>query len=422
MTGLGDLRFEGYGYEELAEQLDLLRGGPGAESLHRAVTALLRIAKGLAQIDHDLRQQLMSIGVYWEGAAADQGVQATQNASVFASDAVPNVAQSAGGVSQQGDSFSTTRNAAPDGQDLRGATQTTFVDRTLGAFGLTTDHAAEVERTRAAHQQAAAAMNNYARGSQSALNNFQALPIPPGLNLVSQSTTPQGVTSPGSVTTGQSAYTPGGSTGGFGMPGAVTTGPGGQVGSFSGTPGVGGFSPVEGGLQPGTPGTPGVPGIPGTPVGGRVSGVGPVVPGFPGMPNSVSGMNGIRPGFPGGLMGDIAAVAGIAGAGGAGAAAGASLEKDRLVRGGKGAVEGSEASRRMSALAEAPEEQARAARNAERLAGGKAGRSSSLMQPAAGAGVNGEEDDEHVRKYGIDSEDVFGDERLVVAPVLGEDD
>ncbi|MDQ3402440.1 MAG: hypothetical protein M3548_03475 [Actinomycetota bacterium] len=45
------------------------------------------------------------------------------------------------------------------------------------------------------------------------------------------------------------------------------------------------------------------------------------------------------------------------------------------------------------------------------------------MQPAAGgASASGEEDGEHVRKYGIDSEDVFGDERLVIAPVLGQDD
>ncbi|HVK20278.1 MAG TPA: hypothetical protein VM677_02850 [Actinokineospora sp.] len=45
------------------------------------------------------------------------------------------------------------------------------------------------------------------------------------------------------------------------------------------------------------------------------------------------------------------------------------------------------------------------------------------MQPAAaGAGAPGEDDDEHVRKYGIDSDDVFGDDRLVIPPVLGQDD
>ena len=44
------------------------------------------------------------------------------------------------------------------------------------------------------------------------------------------------------------------------------------------------------------------------------------------------------------------------------------------------------------------------------------------MSPAAGgARGEGEEDGEHVRKYGVDSDDVFGDERMVVQAVIGED-
>ncbi|ANZ37302.1 hypothetical protein BBK82_15780 [Lentzea guizhouensis] len=46
----------------------------------------------------------------------------------------------------------------------------------------------------------------------------------------------------------------------------------------------------------------------------------------------------------------------------------------------------------------------------------------SLMSPAAGAAKGeGDEDTEHVRKYGVDSDDVFGDERMVVQSVIGEE-
>jgi hypothetical protein len=61
-------------------------------------------------------------------------------------------------------------------------------------------------------------------------------------------------------------------------------------------------------------------------------------------------------------------------------------------------------------------------RNAEKY-GAKTGRAggSPFMQPAAGS-AKGEDDGEHVRKYGIDSGDVFEDERLIAPSLIGEDD
>jgi hypothetical protein len=47
------------------------------------------------------------------------------------------------------------------------------------------------------------------------------------------------------------------------------------------------------------------------------------------------------------------------------------------------------------------------------------------MQPAAaGAGRNaeGEEDQEHVRRYGVESSDVFDDDRVVAPESIGDDD
>jgi hypothetical protein len=44
------------------------------------------------------------------------------------------------------------------------------------------------------------------------------------------------------------------------------------------------------------------------------------------------------------------------------------------------------------------------------------------MSPAASAAKGeGEEDGEHVRKYGVDSDEMFGDDRMVVQSVIGED-
>ncbi|SES27565.1 PPE domain-containing protein [Actinokineospora terrae] len=412
-SGLADLRFEGYDYDALADQVDRLRQGPGSESLFKAVRALMQIADGLADTDRALREELAKIGVEWQGAAADGGVEATKQSSVYAADAVPTVAHSAGGVSEQGDTFSTTRNSAPDGSQLRGATQMNMWDKGMGLVGHTTPHAAEVQRTQAARQQAIGSMNDYARGSQNALGNFQNLPVPPAVGVGTQQPGSKGTTGVQSFHGGQDPFTPtgGGSTNrpqlGTPLPGNFT-----------------GASPIHSGPAP-TVGLNPVPGTSQLPALGRVSGIGPVMPPMGGLPVATNALNVFRTGFSGQLMGEIATAAGIAGAGGAGAAAGSALEKDKVVRGGstQGPQSGQGKQRPVSPIAGAPEEEARAARSAEKIGGSKSGKpASSLMQPAAGAAANGEDDEEHVRKYGIDSEDLFGDDRLVIAPVLGEDD
>ncbi|MFC7618311.1 hypothetical protein ACFQV2_38030 [Actinokineospora soli] len=144
------------------------------------------------------------------------------------------------------------------------------------------------------------------------------------------------------------------------------------------------------------------------------------MPGVPGL--SPAGPAPLPPRlFPIGLVSDMSAIAGIAGATAGGAAAGAALPKDKLVRGGKAPVDGPDGRAARGLVAGAPDEQVRAARTAERLGGGAGRSGSSLMSPAA-ASAPGEDDDEHVRKYGIDSDDVFTDGRLVIDAVLGGED
>jgi len=73
-------------------------------------------------------------------------------------------------------------------------------------------------------------------------------------------------------------------------------------------------------------------------------------------------------------------------------------------------------------LAAEPAEEARSVRNAERY-GAKPGRpgGGSLLQPATG-GAPEERDGEHVRKFGVESGDLFEDGRLTSPASIGDED
>jgi hypothetical protein len=387
--GLAELRFEGRSNEELAGQVDGLRDGSGAETLDGAVRALLRLADGLTETDTRLREQLEEIGVTWTGEAAGGGTNATENASVFAEDAHGPVRDSADGVDSQGTSFSNTRNGAPESGTLRGPTEESLGDKVAGFFGHTTDHASDVRATNAARDQAVDGLNGYRDSSSSALQNSQALPVPPGINLNAQPVEQQ------LDTTAVQSASPGG---GLALAGG---GPGG--GAAAGGP------PVPGG---------GGGGLLGSTNPGPTTGLGPL--------NATGQAPTVPGGGPGGLRlpvnplaaAEAAALMGAGGASGAGVAA----DGERTTRGGSAGGGARTPGKGASPLASAPAEEARAARNAERF-GARTGRPGSpLMQPAAAGRHEGEDDQEHVRRYGIDSGDVFEDERVVAPESIGDED
>src|SRR2546430_3340258 len=159
--GLSDLRFEGYSNDKLAGQVDGLRNGVGAQSLHDAARALVTLAGALSDTDAALRKQLQELGVSWQGQAADSGVQATKTASVYADQAVTPVTESAAGVATQGGSFTHTRNSAPDSAALRGPSCQSGFDQAMGLLGHTTDHARDVQATNEARARAVAGLNGY---------------------------------------------------------------------------------------------------------------------------------------------------------------------------------------------------------------------------------------------------------------------
>jgi len=392
--GLKDLRFVGYTNEALAEQVDGLRNGPGPQTLHDAMSALVKMALGLHETDSTLRQQLAAIGVNWQGEAADSGTSATEGAAIYAQDAVDPTIDSAKGVGSQGETFSTTKNGAPDSGTLRGPTEENGFDQFAGFFGHTTDHAKDVKATNAARDAAVDSMSGYQANSSDALGRSQALPVPPGINLVAQPVDTS--TNISSV----SAYSP---TGGYNPGGGSPSGLAPGSGTGGGLP----PSPTTGGTPPLT-GTPPVTG------GGPLPGGGPLTTG-PGGPLSPA----LRAANPM-LMAEAATMMGAGGATGAGAGA----ERERLARAGgsggaKAPVKGG------VPIGAAPEEESRAARNAERF-GARSGRpAGSIMQPAAAGGgrnAEGEDDQEHVRRYGVESSDVFDDDRVVAPESIGDDD
>lgn len=403
--GLSNLRFEGYSNEDLARQVDGLRDGAGSETMRNAVRALVSLADGLADTDRTLREQLREVGVNWQGAAAEEGAAATQSASIYAEQATDPVVDSAKGVDMQGDSYANTRNSAPDSSTLRGPSEENFGDRVAGLFGHTTDHAKDVRATNQARDQAIDGLSGYQSSSSDALARSQALPVPPGMNLVAQPAEQElGVT-------GAAGYNAGG-PGGLGPSGA---GPG-PAGGGPSVPGGGPGGPGGGPL----PTTGGPPLGDGTP--GRQFGVGnPLGPNA--LPTGANpGLGALRAPLNPLLMGEAAAMMGAGGAGGAGANA----ERDRTIRGGTGGAAGNAKAPtpgRSVPIGSVPDDEARAARNAEKF-GARSGRpASSIMQPAAAGGrsADGEDDKEHVRRYGIDSGDVFDDERVVAPESIGDE-
>jgi hypothetical protein len=266
----------------------------------------------------------------------------------------------------------------------------------MGIFGHTTDHAQQVKETNASRQQAIDAMNGYQVGSSAALGQAQTLPVPPGMNLRAQ---------PVDTSTHISSVSGFSSTAGLNP----TGGPAGGSTSFipGTTGGPGGTSPIP---------TTGGPNPPFTP--GPITGTGPL-PGTPSFPTTATPLPAaLRAAANPLLMADATTALGAGGASGAGAGA----ENERLTRNPANRG-GASAGKNGTPLGTAPEEEARAARNAERF-GAKAGRpGSSLMQPAAaGKKEEGEEDQEHVRRYGVESSDVFDDERVVAPESIGDDD
>ncbi|KOV75527.1 hypothetical protein [Nocardia sp. NRRL S-836] len=420
---LNDWNFEGWSNQDLANEVQKLSSTTVVSRFSEASEALRTLANSLESIDQTIRAQLKELEIEWGGAAGERshakhdvvaaGIDGSSEASNDNSQA----------IIQQGESTSQARHSTPPSETLRGDTERNFGDKVVGLVGIETDHAAEVAATNRARQQAIDSMNGYVEGSRGALENFR--PPPPAPDIVVSSAA---VSSP-----------PVGPT--VGLPNSTPPG-------IHGTPGTAGF--------PGTPGSPGSPGVPVGPTPNIPGGTTGIIPGTP-TPGPLATGPGLPKPFgsplPVATSAATAAAAGLAGA--AGNARGAQVvgggrgpsqapktpitstgpkgAPSTIGAGGKGGAggpggAGTGAAGKGVPGSATPGGAAGVGPEANRpgAAGGKGGvggkGAGSLMSPAAGAAKGeGEEDGEHVRKYGVDSDDVFGDERMVVQSVIGEE-
>ncbi|MBB5806538.1 hypothetical protein F4560_006306 [Saccharothrix ecbatanensis] len=425
MTGfreIKDFRFQGYDNPGLAALVEQFKSGDAAQKFSSASHALRQLAATLDETDETLRTELKKLGIDWQGAAGENAGQAVTVSADVATTGTEAAQQNSQATAVQGANHSQTRNSMPEPQKLRGDTDTNFMDDVGGFFGYETDHAQEVKATQAAREQTIRGLDQYTDASRDALNQYQGMNKPPQFDVTtasSVSTPVAPVVQPGGGVPGVTGGLPGG-----GVPGGTGYTPGGTVGLPPQVPGQlpGGSTGL---LPPGTTGVP--PVVPPTALGkavpsnlglglglGLTAGLGlglaatqargsrlvrnpsTAVPGggkAPDGPGSGKGTGGGTGGAGGGKGGAPGAPIPLTGKSGISATIGAIDPDERLHgRGGAGA------------------------------AAGKAGVGGSMMQPAATAkGGPGEEDGEHVRKYGVDSDDVFGDERMVVQSVIGDE-
>ncbi|TKG73123.1 PPE domain-containing protein [Prauserella endophytica] len=216
--------------------------------------------------------------------------------------------------------------------------------------------------------------------------------------------------------------TPGGQT--TGVPGSTGTVPpaAGVVGTKNpGTPATGGPgasvpppAAAAGGVV-GKPATPGAGGSDEQPLAkGKSFGSAPQ-PGTPAGTVSSGGFTGTPRG--GASLNDLGAGAAALGAGGvAGALSG---DNDRKGRGVGRSAPGATRSPHQLAIGDLPEEEERAQRNSERLSPRSEKQRGGYLEKAAPQ--DGEEDASHVRRYGVDDQDLFTDQRMVSPDVIGDD-
>ncbi|HEX7304570.1 PPE domain-containing protein, partial [Lentzea sp.] len=222
---LTDWNFDGWSNQDLAAEVQKLNSSTVTAEFSEASAALRDLAGKLDAADSAVQAELRRLSIHWGGSAAEKGQSQTKVVADDLNDGSQASQQNSKAITQQGESTSTARYSTPPSQDLRGDTEQNFGDKVAGFVGIETDHAAEVEATNRARQQAIDSLNGYVSGSQGSLDGFRAPNQPADMVVSSAAVTPSMSSS-------------------VGQP---------QVGA-PGVPGGPGFT--------GLPGSPGAPGVP----------------------------------------------------------------------------------------------------------------------------------------------------------------
>ncbi|WP_199440396.1 PPE domain-containing protein [Umezawaea beigongshangensis] len=470
---MGDYRWRGYTHEELHK---MINSGPGSAASRPLVDQWGSLSDVLEDIDRSIHKGLEKVGAKWEGQAAEGAQSSLSALGQWAADAQQGSDTMKTSAQLQGEYISDARKEMPE--PLRVTTEAPGVgDYALGAlggaFGIThvvqqqADHEAQEAAQDNAEHKAVEVMNNYESSSE--WNRTTLGEFVPSPSVVVESPMPQGLGDPGTGTgtgrdgavdvptqTGDTTGSkptwtppPGGppatpppptTTPPTTTPPPTTTDPGVQVDrgedgtDTSGTsdgdtnvswtpppattpppppPVTGTPPPVTGGGLPPAPQPPSLP-----PVLNRPQGAQPPAARPPSaQPVSTQPVSGVR--------GPSAAPA--TRGGGASAPPGFSRPGASSIPPMRGTLDGPAPGGRPGVagapLAGPGAAAAGAGAGGAAGRGGAAGAAGAAGGPtgAGGRGGRGEEDGEHrAADYLVETEDVFGDDRLVAPPVIGE--
>ncbi|HEY3262443.1 MAG TPA: PPE domain-containing protein [Pseudonocardiaceae bacterium] len=417
---------------------DDIHTGPGVDGTRTTQDTYARIGELFARVDGEISAGLARLGMGYEGDGSDaaqagiavlqQWTQDAQSGSSYAGDV----------VAFQAEGYATARDTMPE--PVQVTAQNGFLDKIYDFFGGTTAREEQELQAREAHVRAAQVMSDYDLQSADAANAMPTFVPPPSVTVdVSPPQAQTASVQPTGATVTQTSGT--GTSGGTGTQGAVsvgwgTGGPGGGPAGVriptmpSDTP-----APTPGASAPTGPGGPGAPTVAGpvapAPGGGVQPGTGGYRPGGaaaagvppggyrPGVGGPGEYEHSRRPGLgtgrfgPGGFDQDGAGARNAAGRSGLGAE-GFGARGSGGIGGGSGGtgISGGRVGFGAGGLAE---EGGHAGRNPAATTHGTAG---GFMQPAAPG--SGDEDREHRRRYLVETDTYFADDRLVPPPVIGE--
>lgn len=416
-------RWQGYDHPTLHT---MINNGPGAAASTPQTTYWEALTTELAEIDADLNRKLGELGAAWEGAAGESATAGLTPLQAWATDAQSGTTMMKSSTEYQADMISRARAEMPEPVEVTTPAPSGWAKVAAGAALLTgnagpaaavagqaMDHEAQEAEQDRASQKAVDTMDSYQNSSEFNRNTLGTFVPPPDVVVSTPEPAP---TSGGTVgnynsgfsgTNGNGNYTsPAGYSGapgtGSGYVSPSGTGGGHYIAPHSGTPTVpSGYVPPtsttpQGWVPPTT--TPGGPPAPNQLVPGPN---GPNNPSFTGnlppttntsSPNATNNPNaGKSTGGPGGKPGLGQPGMSQAGQMGKGGMAGAG----GFGQGGPGGTGG----------------RGGAAGAGKGMGGGMGG----------GRGAQGEEDQEYeLADYLVETEDVFGDDRMVAPTVIGE--
>lgn len=425
-------RWQGYDHPTLHT---MINSGPGAAASTPQTTYWEALTTELAEIDADLNRKLGELGAAWEGAAGESATAGLTPLQAWATDAQSGTNMMKSSTEYQADMISRARAEMPEPVEVTTPAPSGWAKVAAGAALLTgnagpaaavagqaIDHEAQEAEQDRASQKAVDTMDSYQNSSEFNRNTLGTFVPPPdvvvstpepartpgsavgnfnpnysGNNASGNYTSPSGYS--GAPGTGSGYVQPSGTSGGHyvGPPSGTPTVPNGYVPPTATTPN--GYIPPT--VTPGGPPAPNqlIPGGANNPNNLNFGGQPPIK-------NNPSSSNATNNPGAGKSTGGAGGKGGL-GQGGMGQAGDASRQAGQAGKGGMAGAGG---------FGQAGPGGPAGGR------GGAAGKGMGMGGGMGGArGAQGEEDEEYeLANYLVETEDVFGDDRMVAPTVIGE--